>query len=128
LLVAIGGVALLAFWLLPGLIMQILLGNEYRAYASLLPRLSLVVFIVSIINLVVLYHMALRRYAIAYIAIIGLVVTCGLVVISHASLQAVINSMLYGTLTMAGLLAVWTVFAKPPAQQIDTNSQEGHAN
>jgi O-antigen/teichoic acid export membrane protein len=109
LLVAIGGVALLVFWLLPGLIMQILLGHEYRAYAHLLPLLSLVVFIVSVINLIVLYHMALRRYAIAYIAIIGLAVTCGLVVISHASLQAVINSMLYGTLTMAGLLAGWTL-------------------
>lgn len=116
LLVGIGAAALLIFWIFPGLIMQILLGNEYREYASLLPKLSLVVFIVSIINLIVLYHMALRRYAIGYLAIIGLAVTCSLVVISHASLDAVINSMLYGTLTMAVLLMVWGLLSKQQTQ------------
>lgn len=60
--------------------------------------------------------MALRRYAIGYLAIIGLAVTCSLVVISHASLDAVINSMLYGTLTMAVLLMVWGLLSKQQTQ------------
>ncbi len=108
LLSALGAAALAVFWLMPGFVMRLLMGSEYQEYAWLLPRLSLVVFIVSILNLFVLYFMALRRYAIAPIAIIGLAVTCGLVGINHDSLQAVVDSMLYGTLVMAGLLAGWS--------------------
>ncbi len=109
LLVAIGGAALAVFWLVPGLIMRTLMGNEYAEYAWLLPRLSLVIFIVSVVNLFILYYMALRQYAIGFIAIIGLAVTCGLVGMNHDSLQAVVDSMLYGTLALAGLLGGWLV-------------------
>lgn len=103
----IGGAALIAFWLMPKLIIQILMGRQYDQYASLLPRLGLVIFIVSLLNLVLLYFMALRHYAIAWLSAIGLAVTSGLVVVNHGTLLAVVNSMLYGSLVLAALLAGW---------------------
>jgi O-antigen/teichoic acid export membrane protein len=107
LLTGIGGAALLFFWLFPGFVMGVLMGQEYRELAWLLPRLSLVIFIVSILNLVIMYFMALRRYSLGIVVILGVAVTCGLVGMNHGSPQAVVDSMLYGTLLMSGLLAGW---------------------
>jgi len=109
---AIGGCALLAFWAMPQTIIHILMGQQYDMYATLLPRLGLVIFIVSLLNLVLLYFMALRRYAIAFVAFAGLLVTCGLVVANHGSLTAVVNSMLYGSLALAAMLLTWVVVDK----------------
>lgn len=107
LLLAVGGSALVVFAAAPRLVIGILMGQDYVQYADLLPRLSFVLLLVSIINLFVSYYMALRRYAIAVIAIIGLAVTCGLVGIHHDSLRAVVDSMLYGTASMGIILAAW---------------------
>ncbi len=109
LLLAVGGPALIVFWFLPELVVRLLMGKEYLEYASLLPWLSLVIFMVSVLNLFVLYYMALRRYAIGFIAIAGLLITCALVGINHDSLRAVVDSMLYGTLAMSGMIALWAI-------------------
>lgn len=103
----VGGSALLAFWVMPDFITRLLMGDEYARFAYLLPRLGLVVFVVSLLNLLMLYFMALRHYAIAFIAIMGLAVTCGLVGIHHDSLQAIVDSMLGGSVALATLLAAW---------------------
>lgn len=103
----VGGVALAVFFVAPRLVTGLLMGQEYTQYSYLLPRLSLVIFIVSILNLLMLYFMALRHYAIGFVAIIGLAVTCGLVVMHHDSLQAIVDSMLVGTTILAVLLALW---------------------
>lgn len=117
LLAGIGGAALLGFWFMPRLVIGTLMGADYLPYAHLLPRLSLMIFIVSLLNLFVLYFMALRRYAIAFIAILGLAVTCGLVGIHHDSLQAVVDSMLLGTVIMSLILAVWAIFQAVPGSK-----------
>jgi O-antigen/teichoic acid export membrane protein len=106
---SIGGVALLVFWAAPRLIISMLMGKDYLQYAQLLPRLSLVIFLVSLLNLIMLYFMALRHYAIAFIAIIGLAVTCGLVGMHHDSLQAIVDSMLYGSAALAAILGAWAL-------------------
>lgn len=103
----VGGSALVVFWLMPNFITRLLMGDEYVRFAYLLPRLGLVVFVVSLLNLLMLYFMALRHYAIAFIAIMGLAVTCGLVGIHHDSLQAIVDSMLGGSVALATLLAAW---------------------
>lgn len=109
LLIGIGGPALAVFWFLPELVVRLLMGRQYLEYASLLPWLSLVIFIVSVLNLFVLYYMALRRYAIGFIAIAGLLITCVLVGVHHDTLRAVVDSMLYGTLTMTAMIGLWSI-------------------
>jgi O-antigen/teichoic acid export membrane protein len=108
----VGGGALAVFWIVPRFVTQVLMGQNYLQYAHLLPRLSLVIFLVSLLNLIMLYFMALRHYAIALVAIIGLAVTCGLVGMHHDSLQAIVDSMLYGSVALAALLAAWALLGK----------------
>lgn len=108
-LVSIGGIGLIGFSVLSEFAIKLLMGNAYLPYASLLPRLSLVVFIISLLNLFILYHVALRRYAVAAIVFIGLALTFGLLLLNHDSLRAVVDSLLYGSLGLAACLSAWVL-------------------
>jgi O-antigen/teichoic acid export membrane protein len=107
LLGSIGGLALIVFTLLPNFIVRLLMGKTYLPYADLLPRLSLVLFIVSILNLFIMYHVALRRYGVISVVLLGIAATMSLLWMNHQTLRAVINRLLYGSLTMLVLLGGW---------------------
>lgn len=109
LLLLTGVPALAIFMLAPEVVMRILMGSQYDQYASLLPMLSAAIFVVAFVNLVVSYYMALRHYAIALVVIAGAAITYILMFTHHATLRAVIESLLLGSLSMivmcAGLMA-----------------------
>jgi len=105
LLLLTGVPALLLFVLAPGEVVRILMGGQYDQFASLLPMLSVAIFVVALANLVVSYYMALRHYAIALVVIAGAAITYILMFTHHASLRAVIESLLLGSLSMIVLCA-----------------------
>jgi O-antigen/teichoic acid export membrane protein len=105
LLMLTGVPALLVFMLAPGVVMRILMGSQYDQYASLLPILSVAIFVVAFVNLVVSYYMALRHYAIALVVIAGAAITYILMFTHHATLRDVIESLLLGSLSMIVLCA-----------------------
>ena len=107
LLVAIGGVGLLGFMLLSNFTIRVLMGEAYLPYAHLLPRLSLVVFAISLLNLFLLYHMALRRYSVMYVVGAGVLTTAILLQLNHHTPAAVVNSLLIGSLSFLAFLALW---------------------
>ena len=109
LLGTLGGAALLIFILFSHKIVSILMGHAYTTYAHLLGRLSLVMFVISILNLVVSYYIALRRYQISVIVILGAGVTAALLALQHQTLDAVVNSLLYGSVSMLSMFALWFV-------------------
>ncbi len=112
LLAGIGGSILLVFSLVPHKVVETLMGHRFLPYAGLLPRLSLVIFFISVINLFMLYHLALRRYAIAAIAVIGALVTTICMLINHQSPQAIVNDLLYGSVSVGVLLGAWSMRVK----------------
>lgn len=109
LLVIIGGSSLAVFTLMPHTIISVLMGKAYTPYANLLPRLSLVIFVISLANLFIMYHMALRRYAVIPIVLAGVVLTYGLILFHHQSPAAIIGSLLYGSAGLVLMLGVWFV-------------------
>lgn len=112
LVMAMGGVATLVFTVFQTQIITILMGKNYLTYAHLLGRLSLVMLVLSVLNLVISYFVALRKYQISVVVLLGAGVTLGLLGAFHSSLEAVINSLLYGSLTMLGMFGVWLVVNK----------------
>jgi O-antigen/teichoic acid export membrane protein len=112
LLIGIGGSALLVFSLVPRFIVTLLMGQRFLPYVALLSRLSLVVFIVSVINLFMLYHLALRRYSVMLIALCGAVSTMLLFAMNHRSLFAIVDDLLYSCILLSVLLGVWSVVPK----------------
>ena len=120
---------LLVCTLAPEFIVRILMGVEYITYASLLPPLTLAVFIVSIVNLIFMYFLALRRKMIMLVGIIGLVVCVGLMLTMHDSLHAIVQSMLLGsifTLLATGIYVL--VNLKRGVRNAEQNDIDRHSN
>lgn len=104
-LVAVTGLPVLALFIaVPGFVVHLLMGQTYTEFANLLPMLGLAIFVVSIVNLLVSYYMALRRYAIAPIVVVGAVVTYILMIQQHTNLAAIVQSLLIGGITMIVLI------------------------
>jgi O-antigen/teichoic acid export membrane protein len=106
LLAAAGGPVLVLFVLAPTQVVTALMGKEYADVAPLLPQLSVAIFTVSVLNLVVSYHLALRRYAVAPIIIIGAVVTYVLLLTRHNTLRAIVTDLLMGSIAMLCIFLV----------------------
>ncbi len=108
LIVCLGGLVLLFFTFFPKFITSLLLGERYLELASLLPKLSLVIFIISIVNMFFYYFIALRSYRLIPISLIGILAITGLVFLNHESPGHVINAFLYGSLiTLALVLGLY---------------------
>ena len=110
--VLICGSVLLACCMAPELIVKILMGPSYIAYADLLPSLALVVFIISIVNLVFMYYLALRQKMIMVIGIIGFGVLLSFLLMWHDTPRAIVQSMLLGsifTLIATGIYVLVTL-------------------
>jgi O-antigen/teichoic acid export membrane protein len=110
--VLVCGSALVICLLFPEVILRTLMGGQYGELASLLPILSLVVFIISLVNLVVMYYLALRHKMIVLVGIIGFGVVVGLVLADHATVSSIVYNILLGsilTLVAAGLYVLTTI-------------------
>lgn len=98
---------LLLFVLFPDFVVRALMGGSYLGMADLLPRLSVAIFIISLLNLIVSYYLALRRSGVAAVAMLGALITYVLMLSNHDSVAGVINGLLVGSAAMLGLLVLW---------------------
>ncbi len=109
LLLGLGGVVLIGFMALPTFVTEVLLGAPYTPYAYLLPPLSLAIFGLAFVNLLFNYDLALRRRSAAVVSMLGGAIMFGLVLWHHASLMAVVQSLLMGSGIMIVLRAADSV-------------------
>jgi O-antigen/teichoic acid export membrane protein len=107
LMLAIGGGTMLVFLTAPTAVVKILIGSQYTQYSSLLPSLGLVMLLLSIVSLVYSYFMALRRYAVGFLSIIGVLVTVTLLNFHHGSLPNIIEALLYSSVAMLLFVPAW---------------------
>ncbi|HSH55623.1 MAG TPA: oligosaccharide flippase family protein [Candidatus Limnocylindrales bacterium] len=104
----LGGAAALVFVLFPVQVIHLLFGAKYDNFAHLLPLLSMAMLAVSLTNLIANYHIALRHYWVLVFVGLGAVVTAILLVLSHATPDAVVRGLVIGTVTMLLGLLGWT--------------------
>jgi O-antigen/teichoic acid export membrane protein len=97
---ALGGSTLVLFTLAPQWVIRTLIGAKYLTYSNLLPRLGLALLIIATVNLIFSYDMALRRTSAAVVAVIGAVITIGVVAVHHGTPGQVVTSILVGGAAM----------------------------
>lgn len=93
--------------LAPEFVVSALMGQNYAAHATLLPALSLATFGMSLLNLVVLYFLALHRFVPAVLAMAGALVTGGALAAYHDSLGTVVMVVLGGSFGALIAIALW---------------------
>ncbi len=104
LLLAIGLSGLFIFTLFPAHIISILIGHKFISAAALLPKLAVVTFVASIVNLGVYYFLALRVYSLLGALAIGTVATALPIYINHSSTMDIVNGFMWGSCTTLGSL------------------------
>jgi O-antigen/teichoic acid export membrane protein len=107
LLVAVGGSPALFFAVFPDFSVHTLMGSSYAAYTSLLPLLCLAMLLLSVVNLIISYYIALRNYMLLSIIIPGVCTTVILMWASHSSVRNVVMNLIYGSIGMIVLCVVW---------------------
>lgn len=112
LILIIGGLATLIFIFLPHLVITILLGAKFGTYAQYLPGLSIALFVLSISNLLIYYHIGLRHYLIGPIAALGLVASIALLQYRHSTMGAVVGDLEIGALFIIILIALLSLLYK----------------
>lgn len=109
LVAVLGGVTTLVFTLFENRIITLLMGKDYVTYAHLLGPLSLTMLVISVLNLIISYYIALRRYQISGIVILGAITTGCLLSVSHSTLDAIVHSLLLGSLSMLAMFILWRI-------------------
>ncbi len=108
-LAVLGGSVSVGFAVAPEWVVTILMGQTYAPYAHLLPILGLALFLVSVINLVASYYMALRRYRIIGVMGAGVALTLGLLLTRHENLTMIVQSMAIAAAALLGMIVMWRV-------------------
>lgn len=91
----------------PAQTVGLLMGQTYAGLSDLLPLLSVSVFMVAVINLLAAYYLALRRYGIALLAVVGAGFTYLFILLHHGSPMAVVESLLLGSAATLVSIGVW---------------------
>jgi O-antigen/teichoic acid export membrane protein len=108
-LLLLGGATTLIFVLFPHLVVTILLGGKFVSYAPFLVGLSIALFMLSISNLLIYYHIGLRHYLIAPVVAAGLAFSILLLQHRHETMGAVVGDLQLGALFILVLLLLMTV-------------------
>ena len=103
------GSALAVMVVAPEMVVRIFMGVEYITYSPLLAPLATAVFIVSVVNLLMMYYLALRQKTVMLVGIIGFAISLCLMLMWHDSLHAIVGSMLLGSILTLGLAGTYVL-------------------
>ena len=108
----IAGSGFLVFSMFPELVINILIGSRYAVLAPLLPALSLLLAMVSLINFLFFYFLALRRTIIFSASLTGPAVILALSLFRHDSPEQIVLNFLIGSAMVLAVL-FYGIFRKP---------------
>jgi O-antigen/teichoic acid export membrane protein len=108
--VVIGSICLCTFYLFHDIVVKLMLGNVYLPFSHFLPKVSLVMFLAALVNILILYFLALRRFFLVVVSTLGFA-SMGLVLFSTPSnIDAIINHLIVSLSVI--LLALVIVYGK----------------
>jgi O-antigen/teichoic acid export membrane protein len=106
LVAGLGGSALVFFALFPYFTVRLLMGPSYTHFSYLLPPLSLAIFLLSLSNLFIYYHVMLRGLRIAVAAATGLITMVIMLMLHHKTVADVVTTMLAGSFLLFILIII----------------------
>ncbi len=102
----VGGFGLLIFVIWPDFMLNLLMGTRYSAAADLLPYLASLMLIISLNQVFVAYHLALRHYFLFVVCLAGVGTALVLSILHHATPLSIIYNFIIGEAVISVLLAI----------------------
>lgn len=102
--ILIGLFCLSIFILFPKLVVGLLFGSQYFYFINLLPKIGFITFIIALVNVFSMYFLALRRFFLIPVSLIGIVGTFLLNSILNQSIDSILNNILIVSLIILSIL------------------------
>jgi O-antigen/teichoic acid export membrane protein len=103
----LGGTVLIAFFLFYGIIIKLILGQNYVDSAYMLPKVGVIMFLSSLVNVLVYYFLALRRFFLVGLSIIGVFIISLLLILNHSSINSILNDLI---ISISILIFIFFIF------------------
>lgn len=112
LLITIGSLILLTQLFYPKQIISIIVGQEFFVYSHLLPKLGITQFLISLINLIVLYCLFLKYNKVILPITLGSITTITLLTTDTNDLSSIVQNLFTGSMLMLGFVITWLLLPK----------------
>lgn len=106
----VGGVGIFTFYTFYGMIVKLMIGGKYVSFAHFLPQAGLVMLLTAIVNIFIFYFLALRRFFLVGVSIIGIILMGFIALQNHLTITAILNNLLIVLSVIIVFLA--TIYAK----------------
>lgn len=110
LLLPLGMTVTLLFSLVSHFVVMVLLGAKFAAYAQYLGGLTVALFMLSVSNLFIYYHIGLRHYFIAPTVTAGLIFSAILLQLRHGTMSFVVQDLEIGSLCILMSILILSMF------------------
>ncbi len=102
----VGGVGLFTFYIFDDIIIKLMIGSNYSSFAYLLPKVGLVMFLTSIANIFIYYFLALRRFSVIIVSLVGVSLMGFILLRGHESINTILNNLLISLIIIIISLSV----------------------
>ena len=89
----IGGAGLFTFYVFSDMVINVMIGSKYASMAHYLPEAGLVMLLTAITNIFIYYFLALRRFFLVAISLIGACFMGFILLRAHSSIDSILNNL-----------------------------------
>ena len=106
----IGGLGIFTFYLFNGMVVSLMIGSRYASFAYLLPKASLVMLLTAIANIFIFYFLALRRFFLIVISLVGVSFMGFILLAGHTSIDSILNNLVISLVIV--IISLVIIYAK----------------
>ena len=89
----VGVCGIFMFYTFSDTIISLMIGGKYASFAHFLPKAGLVMLLTAIVNIFIFYFLALRRFFLIGISLVGMVFMGFILFQGHTSIDAILNNL-----------------------------------
>ena len=102
----VGGAGLLIFYMFGDTIISLMIGSKYASFAHYLPKAGLMMLLSAIVNIFIYYFLALRRFFLIAVSVVGMSFLWFILFQGHTSIDAVLNSLIISLIIITITLTI----------------------
>lgn len=106
----IGGAGLLIFYIFSDIIISLMIGNKYASFAHYLPKVGLVMLLSAILNIFIYYFLALRRFFLIIVSLIGMFFMGIILFQGHTNIDTILNNLIISIIII--IIVLSSTYAK----------------
>jgi O-antigen/teichoic acid export membrane protein len=106
----IGGVGIFTFYIFNDMIVRLMIGSNYASFAHFLPEAGLVMLLAAIVNIFIFYFLALRRFFLIVISLVGMAFMGFILLRGHTSIEAILNNLVVSLVII--IISLVIIYAK----------------